>query len=80
MLTTEKHCRPNANAVQQYSNVTTAPDVCPFMPDTQKRGMLNIKKVKGSPYSIIAKFHYMDPTGPDGTGPDQTKSAHFVWF
>ena len=50
------------------------------MPDTQKRGMLNIKKVKGSPYSIIAKFHYMDPTGPDRTVPDQTKSAHFVWY
>ena len=26
----------------------------------------------------IAKFHYTDPTGPDRTGPDQTKSAHFV--
>jgi len=28
--------------------------------------------------ALIAKFHYMDPTGPDRTGPDQTKSAHFV--
>ena len=28
--------------------------------------------------SLIAKFHYTGPTGPDRTGPDQTKSAHFV--
>ena len=27
---------------------------------------------------IIAKFHYTGPTGPDRTGPDQTKSADFV--
>ena len=27
---------------------------------------------------VIANFHYTGPTGPDGTGPDQTKSAHFV--
>ena len=27
---------------------------------------------------LIAKFHYTGPTGPDGTGPDQTKSAHIV--
>jgi len=27
---------------------------------------------------LIAKFHYTGPTGPDRTGPDQTKSAHFV--
>jgi len=36
-------------------------------------------KGKGSPYSIIAKFHYTDPTrtrhGPD---PTRTKSAHIV--
>ena len=30
--------------------------------------------------SIIAKFHYTDPTGEDRTGPDQTKSADFVWY
>ena len=29
---------------------------------------------------VIATFHYTDPTGPDRTGPDQTKSAHFVWY
>jgi len=27
---------------------------------------------------FIAKFHYTGPTGPDRTGPDQTKSADFV--
>jgi len=27
---------------------------------------------------VIAEFHYTCPTGPDRTGPDQTKSAHFV--
>ena len=30
--------------------------------------------------SIIAKFHYTDPTGPDRTGPDQTKSAHVFGY
>jgi len=29
-------------------------------------------------YTVIAKFHYTGPTGPDRTGPNQTKSAHFV--
>ena len=29
-------------------------------------------------FSIIAKFHYTGPTGPDRTGPDQTNSSHFV--
>jgi len=29
-------------------------------------------------YRVKAKFHYTDSTGPDRTGPDQTKSAHFV--
>jgi len=28
--------------------------------------------------TVIAKFHYTSPTGPDRTGPDQTKSAHIV--
>jgi len=28
--------------------------------------------------SVIAKFHYTGPNGPDRTGPDQTKSAHFI--
>ena len=28
--------------------------------------------------AIIAKLHHTGPTGPDRTGPDQTKSAHFV--
>jgi len=28
--------------------------------------------------TVIAKFYYMGPTGPDRTGPDQTKSAFFV--
>jgi len=27
---------------------------------------------------LKAKFHYTGPTGPDRTGPDQTKSADFV--
>jgi len=27
---------------------------------------------------VIAKFHYTGPTGPDRTGPDETKSADFV--
>jgi len=27
---------------------------------------------------VIAKFHCTGPTGPDRTGPDQTKSTHFV--
>jgi len=26
----------------------------------------------------LAKLHYTGPTGPDRTGPDQTKSADFV--
>jgi len=29
--------------------------------------------------AVIAKFHYTDPTGPDRTGPDQTKSVDFAW-
>ena len=32
-------------------------------------------KGKGSPYSIIAKFHYTGPTGPDPTGPDPTRQS-----
>ena len=29
---------------------------------------------------FLAKFHYTDATGPDRTGPDQTKSAHVVGY
>jgi len=31
-------------------------------------------------FHVIAKFHYTDPTGPNRTGPDQTKSAHVVGY
>ena len=35
-------------------------------------------KVVHKPCLFIAKFHNTGPTGPDWTGPDQTKSAHCV--
>ena len=46
----------------------------------QTTGHHGLKVRNNNNYYIIAKFHYTDPTGPDRTGPDQTKSADFVWY
>ena len=38
------------------------------------------RRSEASHQTVIAKFHYTSPTGPDRTGPDQKKSAHVVGY